>query len=149
MIYFVLNASRKAVKIGYSANVVRRLNGLQTSSPDKLKLLGVCPGSRSEEVELHVRFATLHIRGEWFRADPELLATAKAMCAAHRLHGRCPRCGKPNADLYESSRIDGFVCEGCELPGGLPATLRRSHAQQDPQRQPSGGGYRIVRKRGR
>src|SRR5262245_4249723 len=101
MLYFVLNHRSKAVKIGHSDDPAGRLDTLQTASPDRLKLLGVCPGSKLEEAQLHARFAHLHIRGEWFRAAAELLEAAKALCAGHRLRGRCPRCGAPDRELRE------------------------------------------------
>ncbi len=143
MLYFIRNARRKAIKVGYSHDVAKRLCGLQSSNPDKLMLLGICPGGRSEEAELHVRLAHMHLRGEWFKECPELLEIAAVLCAGHRLYGRCHRCRTPNRPLHEA--LDGFVCDDCGPPG-LPATLRRSrYAQERSDRIPTGGGYRIMR----
>lgn len=146
MLYFILHTRRNAVKIGYSADPAARLGGLQTSSPDRLRLLGVCPGDRNDEAALHERFAHLHLRGEWFRDGPELREALKDICAGHKLFGRCPRCGVAAQALHDAGNGPGLACEKCD-PLGLPATLRRSHAQKDSQRLPAGGGYRVLRKR--
>jgi len=145
MLYFVLNTRSKAVKIGFSDDPAKRLDDLQIASPDRLKLLGVSPGGRLEEAALHAQFADQHLRGEWFRAAPELLAVAKALCDGHRLRGRCPRCGTPNQELRERLDADGFACSDCD-PSGM--TLRRGHDASGPmQRLPAGGGYRVIRKK--
>lgn len=68
-VYFV--QSGDAIKIGTSINVRRRLVSLQTPYPPIL--LAVAAGGRTEEQELHRTFRHLHIHGEWFRAEPELL----------------------------------------------------------------------------
>src|SRR5262249_25059681 len=123
------------------------ISQLQTACPDKLTLLGVCPGSRDDEAALHERLALFHLRGEWFRCTPELLAIVEEVCHGHRLRGRCPRCGKCQVPLQEDAEgADEFVCLDCDPPG-LPKTLRRSkHDPDSTRRIPSGGGYRILRK---
>lgn len=77
-IYFVLNYDSEAIKIGIAKNVKRRLASLQTSSPSELKLLGTIKtksvnDARKLEQSLHETFSKHHIRGEWFKADVELL----------------------------------------------------------------------------
>ena len=77
-IYFILNYDSQAVKIGIAKNVKRRLASLQTSSPSKLKLLGIIKtksvnNARKIEKSLHEKFAKNRIRGEWFKANVELL----------------------------------------------------------------------------
>lgn len=69
-IYFVQSGS--AVKIGFGQSAPKRLSGLQTSSPDKLVLLGHIPGNRHIERFLHWQFRNLRIRGEWFKLEGEL-----------------------------------------------------------------------------
>jgi Meiotically Up-regulated Gene 113 (MUG113) protein len=56
-----------AVKIGFATDVDDRRSTLQTSSHHTLKVLAVVRGTRAMEKELHCRFASDHIRGEWFR----------------------------------------------------------------------------------
>lgn len=68
MIYFI-KAGDKSLKIGYvdnEKNLKRRLSQLQISSPDKLKLIAYFEGSIKKEKELHKKFSSYHIRGEWF-----------------------------------------------------------------------------------
>lgn len=77
-IYFILNYDSEAVKIGIAKNVKRRIASLQTSSPSELKLLGKIQAesvSKARELEqsLHKTFDEYRVRGEWFKADVELL----------------------------------------------------------------------------
>ena len=61
------------VKIGLATNVTERLRYLQTAHYLTLTLRWTTPGLRELEQELHVRFAPLRLRGEWFdfgNADP-------------------------------------------------------------------------------
>lgn len=142
MIYFVLNKRCKAVKIGYSSDVRRRFSSLQTSSPGRLRLLGVCPGMVADEGALHQQFAHLHLRGEWFHASRELLTAIAELTKGHRLHGRCLRCGITNVELCEDS-IGVLLCKECAA--GVP--LHRSRRTLEPFRNvPAGGGYWIIRK---
>jgi DNA repair protein RadA/Sms len=74
MIYFLRAGDE--VKIGFSETpetAIRRLTGFQTANARQLILLGVAPGDRAEEGRLHRRLAAYRVRGEWFRAAPELL----------------------------------------------------------------------------
>jgi hypothetical protein len=69
--YFIRCGDR--VKIGRSADPLRRMAALSMSNPEALQLLGVLPGS-DRESELHRRFAHQRLRGEWFSLDGELAA---------------------------------------------------------------------------
>lgn len=73
VVYF-LAAGEDAVKIGTSRGLPKRLHSLASGSHLELRLLGTIPGDASVEKMLHGRFRHLHIRREWFRAAPELLA---------------------------------------------------------------------------
>jgi hypothetical protein len=68
---------RKAVKVGFSTNPEARLAELQTGNWRYLVLLGLIKGGRDTESSLHVKYAHLNVLGEWFRADPALLAEFK------------------------------------------------------------------------
>ncbi len=72
-VYFAHNQEVGAVKIGSSGDVNARLDALQIASPHELILMGTLPGGRREEKRLHQLFDAMHMRGEWFRATPELL----------------------------------------------------------------------------
>jgi hypothetical protein len=47
---------------------------LQIGCFEELSLLGSLRGGRTEEREIHFRFASLHARGEWFRLEEPLRA---------------------------------------------------------------------------
>lgn len=70
-VYFARAGDR--IKIGWSRQVASRLAHLQTGNATPIELLGVLPGARSKERELHDRFADARVAGEWFEATPELL----------------------------------------------------------------------------
>lgn len=69
MIYFIQNTVTKAIKIGYSKNPKKRLDSLQTATPDKLTLLGAIQGGLEHETAFHERFAKYALQGEWFKGD--------------------------------------------------------------------------------
>lgn len=77
-VYFISNG-KGAIKIGSAMNLRKRLNGLQTSNPDKLEVLAAIPALGQEEFDLHQKFAHLRLNGEWFRAEPELLTFIDAL----------------------------------------------------------------------
>lgn len=76
---YLVQAGESAVKIGLSTDLgmVNRLEAIQTSNHEELRLLALIPGGPALERELHQRFAEDRIRGEWFRASDQLLAFAK------------------------------------------------------------------------
>lgn len=71
VVYFL--RAGDAIKIGYTTNLAARQRALETGSAVPMELLAAIPGDRSEEARLHREWWHLHIRGEWFRADEELL----------------------------------------------------------------------------
>lgn len=84
MIYFAQTHDNRFVKIGYAADVKKRMDALQTASPVGLKLLAAMPGDHRVERALHERFGWLRERREWFRAHPEI---ARVAMSAERLTG--------------------------------------------------------------
>lgn len=75
MIYFIGCEAANAVKIGKTTNrVYERLNQAQVNCPFELKLLAAHEGCGPDEAALHLRFAHLRVRGEWFRLSAELKA---------------------------------------------------------------------------
>jgi hypothetical protein len=74
-VYFVHEIGMGAIKIGITGRGVDdRIQRMVTNTPHILTLLAVIEGDRKFETELHFRFASARIRGEWFRPVPELLA---------------------------------------------------------------------------
>jgi hypothetical protein len=74
-VYFLRSGASGPIKIGFTGNTpMARLSALQTGNPEPLRLLAAIPGVREDEQRLHERFAHIRIGGEWFRAEPDLLA---------------------------------------------------------------------------
>ena len=69
MIYVVYAESYQVVKIGYAADVDKRIRELQCGCPEPLQKLVVFPGEREEEKALHDRFSEYRVQGEWFRYE--------------------------------------------------------------------------------
>lgn len=69
---YAIQNGRGMVKLGVTTNMPARLRDLQIGSADTLTVLGVVAGN--QEQALHTRFAHSHVRGEWFRSSPALLA---------------------------------------------------------------------------
>lgn len=71
-VYFIASASGP-IKIGKAINPMQRMKELQTSSPERLNLLGVLFGDIILEQKLHLEFKELRLTGEWFRREERLL----------------------------------------------------------------------------
>jgi hypothetical protein len=77
IVYFIRSGTDGPIKIGKASDVMRRLSGLQSAHAEELRLLATTRAVTEDE--LHQRFAHLRMRGEWFRAEPELLAFIDSM----------------------------------------------------------------------
>lgn len=67
MVYLIENLNNSTYKIGYSQNPNKRLQSLQTSTCDDLKLIMTISGDIKLEKILHSEFQDLHIKREWFK----------------------------------------------------------------------------------
>lgn len=72
-VYFIQAGGDGPIKIGFSLSPATRLAQLQTSMPDRLRLLAQRTGSRADERDLHKAFQVHRIRGEWFAPHQDLL----------------------------------------------------------------------------
>ncbi len=73
-VYFIQAVGGGPIKIGLTDDPTGRLLSLSTAHPEPLRFLALIPEADSQrERELHKRFAHLRLRGEWFRAESELL----------------------------------------------------------------------------
>jgi len=65
---YLIEASEDIVKIVISVKPKQRLSSLQTSNPDKLKLVAYTFGGDAGgiESELHEKYADCRLKGEWF-----------------------------------------------------------------------------------
>lgn len=71
------------VKLGTALDPAMRLEALQTGNATDLHLLGVRWGGREQEARLHFEYRATHLRGEWFRATPALLAAVGDWFVGH------------------------------------------------------------------
>lgn len=72
-VYFIQGEGGGPIKIGRAAEPYQRLSDLQTAHHETLRLLATAPLNVTAEKDLHRRFRHLRLRGEWFKAAPELL----------------------------------------------------------------------------
>lgn len=82
VVYFILaDADPKCIKIGHTKRPIKlRMSVLQSWSPYNLSLIGIIPGGRSLEAQIHQRFAKHYKCGEWFNAADELMQFIKKQC---------------------------------------------------------------------
>lgn len=76
-IYFIRSAIGGPIKIGYSKNHTKRIQTIQAMSPFKLGFIATMKGTRELEAELHSRFSSARLHGEWFEPTDELLEFVK------------------------------------------------------------------------
>lgn len=73
-VYFIQIGLLGPIKIGRSRNPGRRLVALSAQMPFDMRIVGVIANVKpNTETRLHHRFASEHIRGEWFQPSPRLL----------------------------------------------------------------------------
>ena len=84
-VYFIGSGGR-AVKIGTTINLSKRLSALSTSSPMELELLAYMPGGPVLEAALHKMFAMSRMRGEWFSINPQPQALIDELAHLLKVH---------------------------------------------------------------
>lgn len=95
-VYFVQR--RKRIKIGHTGAPHERLQAL--GKP--LKVLAIIPNTIISERDAHAKFAHLRVKGEWFRACPELYTFIKE-AGALAVASKEPE--RPQIDLtFENAR---------------------------------------------
>lgn len=78
-VYFA-QADSGLVKIGYCKDLQYRVYGLKHEARSPVRVLGTIEGfetskaARDTERALHKQFAEHRVKGEWFKAAPEILA---------------------------------------------------------------------------
>lgn len=76
-VYFILDETSNAIKIGKANDIHERLSGLQTGNPNELIVLHYIKCKSVEDAfnlerDYHNKFNHIHTRGEWFKYDKEL-----------------------------------------------------------------------------
>jgi hypothetical protein len=120
------------VKIGYAADVHRRLIAIQTGSPLRLRIVAVMDGAQETEAAMHIRHRAARIDGgEWFRFTADIAADIAA---------------NPFRDVRSTKRAKGTVsdgmthrdiiglwptCSACSRSIGLPEQNARKWAERN------------------
>ena len=77
------------VKIGRTSNFWKRFTALQNSAPEKIVIYGAIVGAGAGvETELHNRFSSLRLNGEWFSKKGALAKWIKGGCKYSDLAAR-------------------------------------------------------------
>jgi len=83
IVYFIQGEVTRLVKIGLTTgSVFIRFSLMQSNSPEKLILLGLieCEDCRAKEKEIHNKFVTSWVRGEWFNPTDDLINFIGSHC---------------------------------------------------------------------
>jgi hypothetical protein len=73
LVYFVLNSSSGAVKIGWTIDLGHRLTALKNGAGTDLHVIRTIEGGRAKERWLHKKFADRRTKGEWFKYHADML----------------------------------------------------------------------------
>lgn len=77
IVYIVQMVKAKHVKIGVANDMTKRLRGLQSGNPERLKVVHTLAGDYTDEKHLHGALAAWRLSGEWFVwREPVKLAVA-------------------------------------------------------------------------
>lgn len=72
-VYFIQEGEDGPIKVGHTKNIDSRFKTLQTAHHRPLRILLLLDGDSELEESLHQKFRHLHIHGEWYMPDVELL----------------------------------------------------------------------------
>lgn len=78
-VYILQENGIGAVKIGVTKNLNRRLSSMRSNSPHQIDVVLTIDADERLESYLKDLFHGSHIRGEWFRATPEMAAFVKSV----------------------------------------------------------------------
>lgn len=135
VVYFV-QAPSGAIKIGWTGDLHRRMQNLQSATHETIEVLATLPGDAILEAHLHERFAECKLHGEWFRSSQPLLdligavkAGAYRSPAGYQAQSREPRCttlGTKRADAQEEAQhLIGIIAGPRALGDRIKTSLAR------------------------
>lgn len=73
-VYVATRATDGAIKIGWTSDVMRRIQELRRHTRSAVELEACFPGDKPDELRLHARFQADRIDGEWHRPSEALLS---------------------------------------------------------------------------
>ena len=90
-VYFIRSKQSGLIKIGTSRWPRRRFQEIKLATGQDVDLLGTIPGSRDVEAELHEKFASTRVTGEWFSESDELMNYINQHAELHSADEPSPR----------------------------------------------------------
>ena len=78
-LYLISDLDKKNIKIGVTENVKQRLRNLQVSNPSILTVLFNIKDMAYLEYEIHKKFKSYQIKGEWFKYDELIINYFKSL----------------------------------------------------------------------
>jgi hypothetical protein len=122
VIYYIACTATERLKIGYTSGEPEvRLKQLQTGSAANLRLIACHPGTQDDEKDLHAKFASQRVRGEWFEMSEDLF---KHLSMVIWLSGaECHHMGQPAPDWVRTGLEAMQDYTGNPLPEHLAALL--------------------------
>ena len=136
-VYMIRAGADGPVKIGHAGDPRARLSDLQTGHWEKLRIIRLFEGSADEEAVLHVRFSSLHIKGEWHSFSQEMLEDVGLRELALPIQSRTVKPGihldwpkntglPAPADLQKiAGSLGRTLAEVCREAGIAPSTFCR------------------------
>lgn len=100
---YVMTAGWREVKIGISTNVERRLSGVQTGCPHRVKLASQwrTPHARKVEKAAHAALVKYRTSGEWFKLPtPVAIAVVDTLVKANPRSNHLPSIGALPAVVF-------------------------------------------------
>lgn len=70
LVYFMYSGG--LIKIGYTANIIKRFGEIQNMGSTKVELIAVIPGNKQMEQMLHRMFKADRKHSEWFRLSDDI-----------------------------------------------------------------------------
>jgi hypothetical protein len=119
-LYIVYDRTADAVKIGKATSTKDRLSSLGVGNPNPLEIVVSVPAPAGLEKALHRLLAEHRIRGEWFRATPEVLVACE-MALSARDFWRDAEQADPGDQPDIELTVEVFCCRANELLDALEA----------------------------
>lgn len=131
--YFVRDGDM--IKIGSSMRPKERISALQGAVARLLEVLAVVPMEVADEFETHRRFAHLRVRGEWFRAEVDLLQFIENIKAEPALSAEPPApptydFSRPKVKLNPAKTISKLLKMRSAIGADTPAGHRISNIDE-------------------
>lgn len=78
VVYFIQSEDGGHIKIGFTEDLARRIENLNSARPDRLVVLGAFGAQPADERRMHEALSAHREKGEWFIASPAVVAAARA-----------------------------------------------------------------------